>query len=141
MNTTSKKAASWALALLLATQLHTVQSDESRPAPPAGPLPLTCEAPPTKDSALTIRIQLTADAFKSVVFDHPKPAQLPTGVIGQTIVCACVDAVGNIRNGVKLMRASGSPQLDTEAVEIGKTVSYPADHPGCMHAIVNFAAP
>jgi hypothetical protein len=141
MNTTRAKAERWTLALLLSMQLHTVHSDESRPAAPAGPLPLTCEAPATKDSALTIRIQLTADAFGKVVFDHPKPPGLPTGLVGQSLICTCVDTAGNIKNPVKLLRASGSPQLDAEALEIGKNLSYPADHPGCMHDTVNFAAP
>ena len=146
MNTTHAKAERWtlaerwALALLLSMQLHTVQSDEKRPAAPAGPLPLTCEAPATKDSALTIRIQLTAEALGKVVFDHPKP-QLPTGVLGQSMICTCVDTEGNIKNPIKLLRASGSPQLDAEALEIGKTLSYPAGHPGCMHDTVNFAPP
>jgi hypothetical protein len=141
MNTTRAKAERGALALLLSMQLHTVHSDESRPAAPAGPLPPTCEAPATKDSALTIRIQLTAEAFGKVVFDHPKPQGLPTGVVGQSMICTCVDTEGNIKNPVKLLRASGSPQLDAEAREIGKTLSYPTGHPGCMHDTVNFAAP
>jgi hypothetical protein len=141
MNTTRAKAERWALALLLSMQLHTVQSDESRPAAPAGPLPLTCEAPATKASALTIRIQLTADAFRKVVFDHPKPQGLPTGVVGQSMICTCVDVEGNIKDPVKLLRASGSPQLDSDALEIGRNLSYPAGHPGCMHDTVNFAAP
>jgi hypothetical protein len=141
MNTTRAKAERWALAILLATQLHTVRSDESRPPPPAGPLPLTCEAPVTKDSGLALRIQLTADAFKTVVFDHPKPQELPAGVLGQTKICACVDNEGNLKNPVKLVRSSGSPQLDAEATEIGKNISYPAGHPGCMHQTVNFTAP
>jgi len=147
MNTTRAKAerrtvaVRWALALLLSMQLHTVHSDESRPAPPAGPLPRTCEAPATKDSALTIRIQLTAEAFGKVVFDHPKPQGLPSGVLGQSMICTCIDTEGNIKDPVKLLRASGSPQLDAEALEIGKTLSYPTGHPGCMHDTVNFAAP
>jgi hypothetical protein len=147
MNTTRAKAERrtiaerWALALVLSMQLHTVHSDESRPSAPAGPLPLTCEAPATKNSALTIRIQLTAEAFGKVVFDHPKPQGLPTGVVGQSMICTCVDTEGNIKNPVKLLRASGSPQLDAEALEIGKTLSYPTGHPGCMHDTVNFAAP
>jgi hypothetical protein len=141
MNTTRVKAERWALAILLATQVHTVRSDESRPPAPAGPLPLTCEAPVTKDSGLALRIQLTAEAFKAVVFDHPKPEGLPAGVIGQTKICTCVDNEGNLENPVKLVRGSGSPQLDAEATEIGKTISYPAGHPGCMHQTVNFAAP
>jgi hypothetical protein len=107
----------------------------------ADPLPLTCEAPATKESTLTIRIQLTADAFKRVVFDHPKPTNLPAAVIGQATVCTCVDGEGNVTGAVKLVRQSGSPQLDAEAVEIGKTLSYPAAHPGCVHNTVNFAAP
>jgi len=129
------------IAILFAMQLHTVRSDESHPSQPAGPLPVTCEAPVTKDSGLALRIQLTADAFKNVVFDHPKPEGLPTGVIGQTKICTCVDAAGNLREGVKLVRASGSPQLDAEATEIGRSLSYPAGHPGCMHQTVNFTAP
>ena len=147
MNTTRAKAERrtiaerWALALVLSMQLHTVHSDESRPSAPAGPLPLTCEAPATKNSALTIRIQLTAEAFGKAVFDHPKPQGLPTGVVGQSMICVCVDTEGNIKSPVKLLRASGSPQLDAEALEIGKTLSYPTGHPGCMHDTVNFAAP
>src|SRR5512142_168526 len=129
MNTTRANAGwvpgkRWAVALLLSMQLHTVHSDESRPPTPPGPLPLTCEAPATKDSALTIRIQLTAEAFGKVVFDHPKPQGLPTGVLGQSMICACVDSEGNLKNPVKLLRASGSPQLDAEALEIGKSLSY-----------------
>jgi hypothetical protein len=107
----------------------------------ADPLPLTCEAPTTKESSLTIRIQLTDDAFKRVVFDHPKPANLPPAVVGQATVCTCVDGDGGVKAPVKLVRQSGSPQLDAEAVEIGKTLSYPAGHPGCVHNTVNFAAP
>lgn len=128
MNTTIRHWAS-AFAALIAVSAY------------ADPLPLTCEAPATKESSLTIRIQLTADAFKRVVFDHPKPASLPAGVIGQSTVCTCVDGDGNVKGAVKLMRQSGSPQLDAEAVEIGKTLEYPAGHPGCMHNTVNFAAP
>jgi hypothetical protein len=75
------------------------------------------------------------------VFDHPKPEGLPTGIIGQTKICTCVDVEGNLRDGVKLVRASGSPQLDAEATEIGRSISYPAGHPGCMHQTVNFTAP
>src|SRR3569833_1037051 len=141
MNTTRAKAKRWTLALLLSLQLHTVHSDESRPAAPAGPLPVTCEAPPTKGSGLTIRIQLTPEAFGKVVFDHPKPQGLPTGVLWQSLICACVDTQGNIKNPVKLLRASGSPQLDAEALEFGTTLSYSAGHRGCMHDTVNFAAP
>jgi hypothetical protein len=175
MNTTRAKAERWVLAVVLATQMHTVCSDEShaaaaaqqssaaqassaaqpsaaaRPLPAApgspaqaaaaGPLPLTCEAPVTKDSGLALRIELTEDASKKVVFDHSKPEGLPTGVLGQTKICTCVDNEGNLRNPVKLVRASGSPQLDAEATEIGKTISYPAGHPGCMHQTVNFSAP
>ena len=128
---------------MLSMQMHTVHCDESRPAPaaPAGPLPPTCEAPATKGSGLTIRIQLTADAFGKVVFDHPKPQGLPAGVLGQSMICTCVDTEGNIKDPIRLLRASGSPQLDAEALEIGKTLSYPAGHPGCMHDTVNFAAP
>jgi len=139
MNTTRRKAERWALAILFATQLHTVRSDESKL--PAAPLPLTCEAPVTRDSGLALRIQLTAEAFSKVVFDHPKPEGLPTGVIGQTKICTCVDNAGNLRDAVKLVRASGSPQLDAEATEIGRSLSYPAGHPGCMHQTVNFTAP
>jgi hypothetical protein len=205
MNTTRAKAERWVLAVVLATQMHTVCSDESHaaaaaqqsaaaqassaaqqspaaqassaaeqspaaqassavkqspaiqassaarplpaaqgsPAQPAaaGPLPLTCEAPVTKDSGLALRIELTEDASKKVVFDHSKLEGLPTGVLGQTKICTCVDNEGNLRNPVKLVRASGSPQLDAEATEIGKTISYPAGHPGCMHQTVNFSAP
>jgi hypothetical protein len=95
----------------------------------------------TKDSGLALRIQLTPEAFKKVVFDHPKPDGLPTGVLGQTKICTCVDNEGNLEKPVKLVRASGSPQLDAEATEIGKSISYPAGHPGCMHQTVNFTAP
>jgi outer membrane biosynthesis protein TonB len=133
-----------ALAATLSAQSHDLRAEEANTHAerPSGPLPQTCEAPANKDSILTIRIQLTADAFKRVVFDHPKPdAALPAGVTGQSIICTCVDAVGNIKDAVKLVRASGSPQLDTEAVEVGKTLVYPADHPGCMHDTVNFAGP
>lgn len=128
MNTTIRNWAS-AVAALVAVAAH------------ADPLPLTCEAPATKESSLTIRIQLTAEAFKRVVFDHPKPTNLPAAVIGQSTVCTCVDADGNVKGAAKLVRQSGSPQLDAEAVEIGANLSYPAGHPGCMHNTVNFAAP
>lgn len=141
MNTTRVKAERWALAMLLAMQVQTVWSDQGRPPPPAGPLPPTCEAPITQDSGLALRIQLTAEAFKKVVFDHPKPEGLPSGVLGQTKICTCVDNEGNLKNPVKLVRASGSQQLDAEATEIGKSLSYPAGHPGCMHQTVNFTAP
>ena len=107
----------------------------------ADPLPLTCEAPATKESSLAIRIQLTPEAFQRVVFDHPKPANLPASVIGQTMVCTCVDVDGNIQGPVKVLRQSGSPQLDAEAIEIGKTLAYPAGQPGCVHNLVNFTAP
>jgi hypothetical protein len=107
----------------------------------AEPLPLTCEAPGTKESSLAIRIQLTAEAFKRVVFDHPKAPNLPAAVIGQSMVCTCLDADGNVQGAVKLLRQSGSPQLDAEALEIGKTLVFPAGHPGCMHNTVNFTAP
>lgn len=120
----------WALATTLGPQLH------------GEPLPQTCAAPGTPGSSLTMRIQLTAEAFARLVFDHPKPAgTMPAGVIGQAMICTCVDAAGNVNDGVKLLRESGSPQLDTEAVEIGKTLVYPAGNPGCMHDTVNFAAP
>lgn len=141
MKTTRRRFAQWLLGLLLATPLHTVLSDESHPAPAAQPLPLTCEAPLSRDSGLALRIQLTADAFKTVVFDHPKPQELPPGVIGQTKICTCVDAAGTLRDAVKLVRASGSPQLDAQAIEIGRNISYPQGHPGCMHETVNFVAP
>jgi len=59
-----------------------------------------------------MRIQLTPEASKKVVFDHPKPEGLPAGVLGQTKICTCVDNNGNLKNPVKLVRASGSPQLD-----------------------------
>ena len=141
MNTTRRKAERWALAILFATQLHTVHSDESKPPAPPAPLPLTCEAPVTRESGLALRIQLTADAFKNVVFDHPKPEGLPAEIIGQTKICTCVDGEGNLRGTVKLVRASGSPQLDAEATEIGRSLSYPQGHPGCMHQTINFTAP
>lgn len=88
-----------------------------------------------------MRIELTPTAFKKVVFDHPKPEGLPSGVLGQTKICTCVDNDGNLKSPVKLVRASGSPQLDAEATEIGTSLSYPAGHPGCMHQTVNFTAP
>ncbi|HWM65121.1 MAG TPA: hypothetical protein VNO35_00945 [Steroidobacteraceae bacterium] len=131
MVTTTKWAVALsALALTAGAQLH------------GEPLPQTCAAPGTQGSSLTIRIQLTPEAFSKVVFDHPKPeGTVPAGVIGQSMICTCVDAAGNINDGVKLLRGSGSPQLDTEAVEIGKNLVYPAGNPGCMHDTVNFAAP
>jgi outer membrane biosynthesis protein TonB len=114
-------------------QIHATGSQES------GPLPQTCEAPPSKDSSLTIKIRLTPEAASRVVFDHPKPkAALPAGIIGQSMVCVCVDATGRIEDPVKLMRQSGSSVLDTEALEIGKTMVYPASHPGCMRDTINF---
>jgi len=128
VNTTIRNWTS-AVAALVAVSAH------------ADPLPLTCEAPATKESSLTIRIQLTAEAFKRVVFDHPKPTTLPAAVIGRSTVCTCVDGDGNVKGAAKLVRQSGSPQLDAEAVEITTTLSYPAGHPGCVHNTVNFAAP
>jgi outer membrane biosynthesis protein TonB len=154
--TTRKWAvALWALTATLGAQLHSARSEESnthapqqadrttaKSEPSAGPLPQTCEAPAHKDSLLTIRIRLTAEAFSRVAFDHPKPAAaLPAGVIGQSLICACVDNGGNLKDPVKLLRGSGSPVLDTEALEIGKTLDYPAGHPGCMHDTINFAGP
>jgi TonB family protein len=105
-----------------------------------GPLPQTCDSPARKNSVLTIRIRLTPEAASRVVFDHRNPAALPAGVLGQSLICACVDDAGSIKEQ-KLMRESGSPLLDTEALEIGKTMVYPAGHPGCMRDTVNFAGP
>ena len=114
-------------------EIHATGSQES------GPLPQTCEAPPSKNSSLTIKIRLTPEAASRVVFDHPKAkAALPAGIIGQSMVCVCVDETGRIEDPVKLMRQSGSSVLDTEALEIGKTMVYPASHPGCMHDTINF---
>ena len=116
-------------------EIHATGSQES------GPLPQTCEAPPSKNSSLTIKIRLTPEAASRVVFDHPKPkseAALPAGIIGQSMVCVCVDDTGSINEPVKLMQRSGSSVLDTEALEIGKTMVYPASHPGCMRDTINF---
>jgi outer membrane biosynthesis protein TonB len=147
MITKTKKGAMalWALVATLSAQPHTARSAESNTAAapvPGGTLPQTCEAAGIKGSSVTMRIQLTDDAFKRVVFDHPQhEGTMPAGVIGQSMVCTCVDATGNINDGVKLLRGSGSPQLDAEAVEISKNLEYPAGHPGCMHQTINFAAP
>jgi hypothetical protein len=89
---------------------------------------------------LTIKLRLTAEAASRVVFDHRNPAALPTGVLGQSVICACVDDAGSIKEQ-KLVRESGSPVLDADALEIGKTMAYPAGHPGCVHDTVNFAGP
>jgi outer membrane biosynthesis protein TonB len=137
------KTGKWLVALCALTAIvgvHTVGGAE--PDPSAGPLPQTCEEPVRKNSALTIRIHLTAEAFARVQFEHSKPeAALPAGVLGQSQVCACVDSGGNLRDSIKLIRGSGSGVLDTEALEIGKTLDYPAGHPGCMHDTINFAGP
>ena len=46
------------------------------------------------------------------------------------------------RDAIDLLRAIPIfSQLDAEALEIGKTLSYPTGHPGCMHDTVNFAQP
>jgi outer membrane biosynthesis protein TonB len=144
-------SALWALVATLGTQLPAAQSAESNtvaaPVAPVAPvaggtLPLTCQAAGIKGSSVIMRIQLTDDAFKRVVFDHPQhEGTMPAGVIGQSMVCTCVDAAGTINDGVKLLRGSGSPQLDAEAVEISKNLEYPAGHPGCMHQTINFTAP
>jgi TonB family protein len=105
-----------------------------------GQLPQTCESPVRKNSVLTIRIRLTPEAVSRVVFEHKNPAALPAGVIGQSVICACVDDVGSIKEQ-KLMRESGAPLLDSEAIEIGKTMAYPMGHPGCMRDTINFAGP
>jgi outer membrane biosynthesis protein TonB len=89
---------------------------------------------------LTIKIRLTPEAASRVVIDRRNPAALPAGVIGQSVICACVDDAGSIKEQ-KIMRESGSPLLDTEALEIGKTLEYPAGHPGCMRDTINFAGP
>ena len=68
-----------------------------------------------------------------MVFDHPKPEALPTEVLGQTMICTCVDNEGNLKNPVKLVRASGSPQLDAEALEIGKN-HFVSGGPSGLHA-------
>ena len=157
MTATARKwaVALWALTATLGAQLHTARSEESNahapqqaastPAkvdPSDGPLPQTCEAPARKNSSLTIKIRLTAEAFSAVALDHPKPREaLPAGVIGQSLICACVDNGGNIKDRVQLLRGSGSPVLDSEALEIGKTLDYPAGHPGCMRDTINFAGP
>jgi TonB family protein len=105
-----------------------------------GSLPQTCESPARKNSVLTIKIRLTPEAASRVVFDHRNPAALPAGVLGQSVICACVDDAGSIKEQ-KVMRESGSPSLDSDALEIGKTMVYPAGHPGCMRDTVNFAGP
>ena len=105
-----------------------------------GQLPQTCESPVRKNSVLTIKIRLTPEAASQVVFEHRNPATLPSGVIGQSVICACVDDAGGIKEQ-KLMRESGSASLDKDALEIGKTMVYPAGHPGCMRDTVNFAGP
>jgi TonB family protein len=105
-----------------------------------GQLPQTCESPVRKNSVLTIRIRLTPEAVSRVVFEHRNTVPLPTGVIGQSVVCACVDDVGSIKEQ-KLLRESGASLLDDEALEIGKTMAYPTGHPGCMHDTINFAGP
>ena len=129
----------------ISAEIHATGSEQSGPrvapqvAATDGPLPETCETPASKNSSLTIKIRLTPEAAARVVFDHPKAkAALPVGIIGQSLVCVCVDEAGNIRDSVKLMRASGSSVLDTEALEIGKTMVYPASHPGCMRDTINF---
>jgi len=155
--TTRKWAvALWALTATLGAQLHAARSEENNARTPQqaagtpakvdqseGPLPQTCEAPARKNSSLTIKIRLTAEALSRVVFDHHKKSEaaLPSGIIGQSLICACVDNGGNLEDRVKLLRGSGSPVLDTEALEIGKTLDYPAGHPGCMHDTINFAGP
>jgi outer membrane biosynthesis protein TonB len=146
MATTTRKWAVtlWAFAAIWAAAPRTAPSQESNThsEPSVAPLPQSCDVPATRASSLTIRIQLTADAFAHVVFDHPKPeGTVPAGVMGQSMICACVDAAGNISDGVKLLRGSGSPQLDTAAMEIGRTLAYPAGHPGCMRDTINFTAP
>ena len=104
-------------------------------------LPRDCDAPLRRNSLFTITVRLTAEAAARVTFDKPRSsAALPGGVIGQSVICACVDESGTIQNQVKLMQESGSTSLDTKALEIGKTLDYPAGHPGCMRNAINFAA-
>ncbi len=143
MAATARKwaVALWALTATLGAQLR-AEDTPAKVEPSDGPLPQSCEAPVSKNAALSIKIRLTAEAYSRVVLDHPKPeAALPAGIIGQSLICTCVDNGGNIKDGVKLLRGSGSHVLDTEALEIGKTLDYPAGHPGCMHDTINFAGP
>jgi hypothetical protein len=91
---------------------------------------------------LTTTVRLIPEAVARVAFDHPKPqAALPAGVIGQSVICACLDEAGQIEGEVKLMQESGSSLLDTQALEIGKTMVYAAGHPGCMRNAINFTGP
>jgi hypothetical protein len=48
---------------------------------------------------------------------------------------------GKIKDQVRLMQESGSSLLDTQALEIGKTMVYAAGHPGCMRNAINFTGP
>jgi hypothetical protein len=92
-----------------------------------------------RNSVLTITVRLVPEAVARVAFDHQKPeAALPAGVIGQSVICACIDERGQIKDPVKLMQESGSSLLDTEALEVGKTMVYAAGHPGCMRNAINF---
>jgi TonB family protein len=102
-------------------------------------LPETCDRPLRRNSLLTITVRLIPEAVARVAFDHLKPeAALPAGVIGQSVICACVDEAGKIKDQVKLVQQSGSSLLDTQALEIGKTMVYAAGHPGCMRNAINF---
>jgi TonB family protein len=105
-------------------------------------LPQTCDRPTLRNSLLTITVHLFPEDVAHVTFEHPKPeAKLPAGVIGQSVICACVDEAGKIRNQVRLMQESGSSLLDSQAQEIGKTLVYPTGHAGCMRNAVNFKGP
>ena len=106
------------------------------------PLTETCDRPVRRNSVLTTTVRLIPEAVARVAFDHPKPqAALPAGVIGQSVICACLDEAGQIEGEVKLMQESGSSLLDTQALEIGKTMVYAAGHPGCMRNAINFTGP
>jgi TonB family protein len=102
-------------------------------------LPETCDRPLRRNSVLTTTVRLIPEAVARVAFDHQKPeAALPAGVIGQSVICACIDELGKIKDPVKLVQESGSSLLDTQALEIGKTMVYAAGHPGCMRNAINF---
>lgn len=105
-------------------------------------LPRTCDRPLRRNSLYTIKIRLTPAAVSQVKFEHQKPATaLPAGVIGQSVICACVDEAGKIQDRVKLMQESGSSLLDQHALEIGATLQYSAGHPGCLRNAIDFAGP
>jgi TonB family protein len=106
------------------------------------PLTETCDRPVRRNSVLTTTVRLIPEAVARVAFDHPKPqAALSAGVIGQSVICACIDQAGQIKDPVRLMQESGSSLLDTQALEIGKTMVYAAGHPGCMRNAINFTGP